>query len=48
MKVRLVTHVDESEIDKVTKLAGKETRTVSSMAAILIREALAAREKRSK
>lgn len=48
MKVRLVTQVEASTLDAVTKLADKETRTVSGMTAILLSEALAARAKKAK
>ncbi len=48
MKTRLVTQVEDTTLDAVTKMANKEARTVSAMAHLLIQEALAARAKKAK
>ncbi len=48
MKVRLVTQVEDATLDAVTKMALKETRTVSAMANVLIQEALAARVRKAR
>lgn len=47
MKVRLVTQVEAEVRDAVAKLADRETRTESSMANILLQEALAARSRKA-
>lgn len=48
MKERLVAHVEPDVMKAIQKMADKESRTLSQMAAVLVAEALAAREKKAK
>lgn len=44
MKKRLVTQIDDPEEAAIIRLAARESRTVSAMSRILLKEALMARK----